>query len=168
MWTCAIRRFIIGERALLSNILLFKFVTLLETWAHFVCRLYNQPWMIDGYAAARGMRSGRGNRSTRRKPAPVPLFSTKPTWPDQGLLRSWHRHNYLFISRLYDPIMTLTSFKTDAHRALIFSPSCSFLAVLNHSPSLSAFIILVFPFSSILYLWLHFYNLPQSHLFDPF
>jgi hypothetical protein len=39
-----------------------------------VCLLY-QPWMIDDddYGAVVGMRIGRGNRSTRRKPAPVPL-----------------------------------------------------------------------------------------------
>jgi hypothetical protein len=35
-------------------------------------------WLIvpapDDYGAIGGMRIGRGNRSTRRKPAPVPLF----------------------------------------------------------------------------------------------
>jgi hypothetical protein len=36
--------------------------------------LLYQPWMIDDdYGAIGGMRIGRGNRSTRRKPAPVPL-----------------------------------------------------------------------------------------------
>jgi hypothetical protein len=30
--------------------------------------------MINGYGAAGGRRLGRGNKSTRRKPAPVPLF----------------------------------------------------------------------------------------------
>jgi hypothetical protein len=37
--------------------------------------LLYQPRMIDGddYGAVGGMRIGRGNRSTRRKPAPVPL-----------------------------------------------------------------------------------------------
>jgi hypothetical protein len=37
--------------------------------------LLYQPRMIDDdYEAVGGMRIGRGNRSTRRKPAPVPLF----------------------------------------------------------------------------------------------
>jgi hypothetical protein len=36
--------------------------------------LLYQPRMIDDdYGAVGGMRIGRGNRSTRRKPAPVPL-----------------------------------------------------------------------------------------------
>jgi hypothetical protein len=36
--------------------------------------LLYQPRMIDDdYGAAGGMRIGKGNRSTRRKPAPVPL-----------------------------------------------------------------------------------------------
>jgi hypothetical protein len=33
----------------------------------------NQPWMIDEYEALGGMRIGRGNRRTRRKPASVSL-----------------------------------------------------------------------------------------------
>jgi hypothetical protein len=38
--------------------------------------LLYQPQMIDdGYGAVGGMRIGRGNRITRRKPAPVPLCS---------------------------------------------------------------------------------------------
>jgi hypothetical protein len=32
-----------------------------------------QPQMMDEYGAFEGMRIGRGNLSTRRKPAPVPL-----------------------------------------------------------------------------------------------
>jgi hypothetical protein len=38
--------------------------------------LLYQPRMIDDddYVAVGGMRIGRGNRSTRRKPAPVPLY----------------------------------------------------------------------------------------------
>jgi hypothetical protein len=35
--------------------------------------LLYQPRMIDDYGTVGGMRIGRGNRSTRRKPAPVPL-----------------------------------------------------------------------------------------------
>jgi hypothetical protein len=47
--------------------------------------LLYQPRMIDDddYGAVGGMRIGRGNRSTRRKPAPVPLCSQIPhdlTW----------------------------------------------------------------------------------------
>jgi hypothetical protein len=46
-------------------------------WVHFVCRplfgLLYQPWMIDEYGAFGGIRIGRGNQSTQRKPAPVPL-----------------------------------------------------------------------------------------------
>jgi hypothetical protein len=38
--------------------------------------------MIDEYGAVDGMRIGRGNRSTRRKPAPV--STTNPTSPDLG------------------------------------------------------------------------------------
>jgi hypothetical protein len=36
--------------------------------------ILHQPWMIDEYGASVGIRTGRGNRSTWRKPAPVPLF----------------------------------------------------------------------------------------------
>jgi hypothetical protein len=40
--------------------------------------------MIDDECeAVGGMRIGRGNRSTRRKPAT--LSTTNPTWPDPGL-----------------------------------------------------------------------------------
>jgi hypothetical protein len=48
-------------------------------WVHLVCRaligLLYQPQMIDDdeCGAVGGMRIGKGNRSTRRKPAPVPL-----------------------------------------------------------------------------------------------
>jgi hypothetical protein len=43
--------------------------------------LLYQPWMTDEYGAFGGMSIGRGNRRTWRKPAPLPLFSTKnPTW----------------------------------------------------------------------------------------
>jgi hypothetical protein len=40
--------------------------------------LLYQPRMIDGdeCGAVDGVRIGRGNRSTRRKPVPVPHFST--------------------------------------------------------------------------------------------
>jgi hypothetical protein len=49
--------------------------------------LLYQPRMIDDdYVAVGGMRIGRGNRSTRRKPAPVPLCS--PQIPHN---RTWDR-----------------------------------------------------------------------------
>jgi hypothetical protein len=35
--------------------------------------LLHQPQMIDDCGAIRGMKVGRGNQNTRRKPAPVPL-----------------------------------------------------------------------------------------------
>jgi hypothetical protein len=47
-----------------------------STWyvGHCWAIVQYQPRMIDGdYGAVGGMRIGRGNRSTRRKPAPVPL-----------------------------------------------------------------------------------------------
>jgi hypothetical protein len=55
----------------------FNFVKWVETestWcvSHYLDYLY-QPRVIDGYGAVGGMRIGGGNRSTRRKPAPVPL-----------------------------------------------------------------------------------------------
>jgi hypothetical protein len=41
--------------------------------------LLYQPQMIDDgdCGAVRGMKIGRGNRSTRRKPAPVPLYPSQ-------------------------------------------------------------------------------------------
>jgi hypothetical protein len=46
-------------------------------WVHFVCRpltgLLYQPLLIDEYGAVGGMWIGRGTRSTRNIPAPVPL-----------------------------------------------------------------------------------------------
>jgi hypothetical protein len=49
--------------------------------------LLYKPQMIDegDCEAIGGMKTGRGNRSTRRKPAPTPLCSPQnPTWPDPG------------------------------------------------------------------------------------
>jgi hypothetical protein len=40
--------------------------------------------MIDEYEAFDGMRTGRGNRSTRRKPAPVPLCPLQNPHVDLG------------------------------------------------------------------------------------
>jgi hypothetical protein len=57
---------------------LFNFLGLGLDWVHFVRRpligLLYQPRMIDDeYGTVGGMRIGRVNRSTRRKPAAVPL-----------------------------------------------------------------------------------------------
>jgi hypothetical protein len=38
----------------------------------------------DGCGAVGGMRIGRGNRSTRRRPAPVPLCPPQITYDDVG------------------------------------------------------------------------------------
>jgi hypothetical protein len=46
--------------------------------------LYQPRMMDDDYGAVGGMRIGRGNRSTWRKPDPVPLCPPHPTWPDLG------------------------------------------------------------------------------------
>jgi hypothetical protein len=60
-----------------------------STWHVWHCWLLYQPRMIDDdYGAVGGMRIGRGNRSTRRKPAPVPLCPPKNpnnlTWDGTG------------------------------------------------------------------------------------
>jgi hypothetical protein len=61
--------------SLTSCFLLFRGVG--WDWVHLVrwplIGLLYQPRMIDEYGAFGGMRIGRGNRSTWRKPAPVPL-----------------------------------------------------------------------------------------------
>jgi hypothetical protein len=48
--------------------------------------LLHQPRMIvdDECGAVGGMRIGRGNRGTQRKPAKVSLFPPHPKWPDLG------------------------------------------------------------------------------------
>jgi hypothetical protein len=63
-------------------------------WVHLVYRsllidLLHQPRMIDDECeAVGGMRIGKGNRSTRRKPAPMPLCS--PQIPhDPTYARTW-------------------------------------------------------------------------------
>jgi hypothetical protein len=66
----------------------FKFLAVGWDWVHLLRRpligLLYQPRMIDDaeYGAVGGMRIGRGNRSSRRKPAPVPLCQpqTHMTW----------------------------------------------------------------------------------------
>jgi hypothetical protein len=77
--------------------------------------LLYQPRMIDDdYGAVSGMRIGRGHRSTRRKPAPVPLcppqiphaLTWDLTWAaavGSRRLTAWamaqpHRRTYLFLS----------------------------------------------------------------------
>lgn len=42
------------------------------------CQLY-RPWMIDEYRAIGGIETGRRNRNTMRKPAPVTLFPPQIT-----------------------------------------------------------------------------------------
>jgi hypothetical protein len=65
-----------------------KFLGLGWDWVHLVRRpltgLLYQLRMIDEdeCGAVSGMRISRGNRSTRRKPAPVLLSTTNPTWHD--------------------------------------------------------------------------------------
>jgi hypothetical protein len=59
-------------------------------WVHLVPRplfaLLYQFQMVDVYkcGAVGGMRIGRGNRNTRRKPARASLYTTNPTWPVLG------------------------------------------------------------------------------------
>jgi hypothetical protein len=66
----------------------FKFLGVVWDWVHLVLRpligLLYQPRMIDDeYGAVCGMRIGRENRSTRRKPVTIATFSsTNPTWRD--------------------------------------------------------------------------------------
>jgi hypothetical protein len=72
----------------------FLFIYLMGwDWVHLVRRplsgLLYQPWIIgdDECGAVGGMTIGMENRSTRRKPTPVPsapLSTTNPTWPDLG------------------------------------------------------------------------------------
>jgi hypothetical protein len=57
----------------------FLFLGVVWDWVHLICRpifdLLYQPRMIDDECGAvGGMRIGRGNRSTRRKSSPVPLY----------------------------------------------------------------------------------------------
>jgi hypothetical protein len=62
-------------------------------WVNMVRRplfglLYQLRMIDDECGAVGGLRIGRGNRSTRRKPAPsATLSTTNPTWPDPGLER---------------------------------------------------------------------------------
>jgi hypothetical protein len=77
-----------------KKVFVFKFLGVGWDWVHLVCRplsgrLY-QPQMIydDECDAVSGMRIGRGNRSTRRKPAPVllcpPQIPHDLTWDQTG------------------------------------------------------------------------------------
>jgi hypothetical protein len=51
-----------------------------------VCRpLYCLLYLLRMTCVFGGMRVGRGNRSTWRKPASAPLSTTNPTWTDLGL-----------------------------------------------------------------------------------
>jgi hypothetical protein len=70
-----------GRKQTAQNIVFFFFVVSLggvrlsPLGTSATIGLLNQPRMVDDddYGAVRGMRIGRGNRSTRRKPVPVPL-----------------------------------------------------------------------------------------------
>jgi hypothetical protein len=68
------------------RVLFLKFHWVGWHWVHLVLRtligLLYQLRMIHEYGALGGMRIGRGNRSTRRKPAPV--STTNPTRLDLG------------------------------------------------------------------------------------
>jgi hypothetical protein len=70
----------------LSRIFFFEFLEVEWDWVHLVRRplfgLLYQPRMIDEYGVFGGMIIGKGNRSTRRKPAPVPLRPQQK--PDLG------------------------------------------------------------------------------------
>jgi hypothetical protein len=80
----------------------FSFLGVGWDWVYLACwpltDLVYQPWMIDDdeWGAVSGMRTGRGNRSTWRKPAPVPLcppqipydLTWAQTWA--AAVGSWH------------------------------------------------------------------------------
>jgi hypothetical protein len=88
--------------------------------------LLYQPRMIDNndYGAVGGMRIGRGNRSTRRKPAPVPLF---PPQISQDL--TWDRTRAAAVGSrrltawaMARPWLILSSL-TDAFQLVVSNPS---------------------------------------------
>jgi hypothetical protein len=56
-----------------------------STWyvRHLLALLY-QPQMTDKYGAFGGMRNGKGNQSTLRKPAPVPFCSAQISYDLMG------------------------------------------------------------------------------------
>jgi hypothetical protein len=90
-------------------------------WVHLVrrplIRLLYQPRMIDDdeYGAVGGMRIGRGNRSTRRKPAPAPL---RPPQIQHDL--TWARTLAAAAgSRRLTAWATARPFQTKKHRAAI-------------------------------------------------
>jgi hypothetical protein len=81
--------YVLGDCSFLVRILLLHFFFVCGVgwdWVHLVLRpltgILHQPRMIDDdeCEAVGGMRIGRGNRSTRRKPAPVPLCPHDLTW----------------------------------------------------------------------------------------
>jgi hypothetical protein len=70
--------------------------------------------MIDyNYGAVGGMRTGKGNRNTRRKPAPVPLFppqiSHDLSW-DRTRAAAVERHLRGYIKLIYIYIVSISTF----------------------------------------------------------
>jgi hypothetical protein len=78
-------------------------------WVHLVRRpligLLYQPRMIDEYGAVCGMKIGRGNRSSRRKPAPValcpPQISHHLTWDRTRRLTAWAMARPLLLPKFF-------------------------------------------------------------------
>jgi hypothetical protein len=82
-----------------TQLFVIKFLGVGWDWVHFVRRpligLLYQPRMIDEYEGFGGMRTGRGKRSTRRTPAPVPLCPPQIphdlTWDRTRVAAVWRR-----------------------------------------------------------------------------
>jgi hypothetical protein len=66
----------VADSASLNNLTVLRFVFCSHLSYFFLVGLLYQPRMIDDdeCGAVCGMRIGRGNRSTGRKPAPVPFY----------------------------------------------------------------------------------------------
>jgi hypothetical protein len=81
VWLCAVLLWPMLTKLLVSRIYtverFFLFRGVEWGWVHLVrwplIGVLNRPRIVDGYGAFDGMRIGRGNRSTRRKPTPVAL-----------------------------------------------------------------------------------------------
>jgi hypothetical protein len=73
--SCKQNNYNIKSQCAHSNVVSLGGVRLSPVGTSATAGLFYQPRMIDGddYGAVGGMRIGKGNRSTRRKPAPVPL-----------------------------------------------------------------------------------------------
>jgi hypothetical protein len=110
-------------------------------WVHLVCRplfapLYQSQMTDDECEAVGGMRIGRGNRSTRRKPAPMPLcppqISHDMTWARTRVAAVGTRHLTAWaMARPYDwyrPILYVMFFWILGAK---YSDS-SFVAAIHH------------------------------------